>query len=99
MIMVKAVINGEVIAESNNTVIVDRKYYFPAGDVKEEVLEPSSHQTVCPWKGTASYYHVKAGGERNENAAWYYPNPSEKAKNIEGKIAFSYIHGIDTIED
>lgn len=97
--MVKAVINGKVLARSEDTVIVDRKHYFPLRDVRTELLEKSEHQTVCAWKGTARYYHVHAGGERNENAAWYYPNPTEKASMIAGRIAFSYIHGIDTIEE
>ena len=96
--MVQAVIHGDIIAESDRTVVVDRKHYFPVSDVRQEVLESSDHQTVCSWKGTAKYYHVKAGGEINKNAAWYYPNTSEKARKIEGMIAFSYIHGIDTIE-
>ena len=97
--MVKAVLNSTVLAESDDTVIVDRKHYFKPDSINWEFFEESDHQTVCSWKGTASYYHVTVNGKKNENAAWYYPDTPDKAKHIEGRIAFSYIHGIDTIEE
>lgn len=86
--MAKAVWNGTVIAESDQTIVVEGNHYFPPAAVHQENLEASSHHTVCGWKGTASYYHVVAGGKKNENAAWYYPTPYDAAKNIAGYVAF-----------
>jgi len=97
--MVKAVINGEVIARSTNTVVVEHKHYFPLQDVRSQVLKPSHDPILRTWKGKARYYHVHAGGEINRNGAWYYPDPSDKASVISGRIAFSYLHGIQTIEE
>lgn len=97
--MIKAIWNGQVLAQSRNTVIVDRKHYFPIEDVKKEFLEDSNTHTVCSWKGEASYYTVKVDGKENIDAAWYYPNPEEKAKHIKSLVAFSYVHGIDVIEE
>ena len=97
--MIKAVYKGEILAKSDDTVIVDRKHYFRPEDVNESFLENSDHHTVCSWKGTANYYHINVNGEKLENAAWYYPDTGEKAEHIRGRIAFSYIHGIDTIEE
>ena len=84
----KAYWSGKLIAESDACVVVEGNQYFPADAVKTEFLRPSSHTTVCPWKGTAHYYHVEVDGMRNENAAWYYPEPSDAAKQIRGRIAF-----------
>ena len=84
----KAICNGVVIAESDDTVVVEGNHYFPPEALKKEYFEPSGHTTVCPWKGTASYYHVTVNGQRNEDAAWYYPTPKEAAKNIAGRVAF-----------
>ncbi len=86
--MPKAIWNGVVIAESDQTVVVENNHYFPASAVKREHLRESDHHSVCPWKGEASYYHVVVGGQTNENAAWYYPRTSDAAKNIEGRVAF-----------
>jgi uncharacterized protein (DUF427 family) len=97
--MVKAIWKGQVLAESDNTVIVDRKHYFPIEDVKKEFLESSQTHTVCSWKGEASYYSVVVEGEKNKDAAWYYPYPEEKAKQIQSRVAFSYVHGIDVVEE
>jgi uncharacterized protein (DUF427 family) len=97
--MVKAVLHDKILAEGNDTVIVDRKHYFRPEDVNWEYFEESDHQTICSWKGTASYYHIIVDGRKNENAAWYYPDAKDKAKQIEGRIAFSYIHGVDTFEE
>ncbi|HWY42006.1 MAG TPA: DUF427 domain-containing protein [Candidatus Sulfotelmatobacter sp.] len=86
--MAKAFWSGQLIAESDACVVVEGNQYFPAAAVKKEFLKPSPHTTVCPWKGTAHYYHVEVGGMKNENAAWYYPEPSDAAENIRGRIAF-----------
>ncbi|MBW3545745.1 MAG: DUF427 domain-containing protein [Bacteroidetes bacterium] len=84
----KAIWNGETIAESENTVVIEGNHYFPADSIKEEYFKPSNTHTVCPWKGKASYYTVDVNGEENLDAAWYYPEPSEMAKGIKGHIAF-----------
>ena len=86
--MPKAVWNGQVIAESDSTEVVEGNHYFPADSVKAECVEKSDHTSVCGWKGTANYYHVIADGERNENAAWYYATPKPEAANIAGYVAF-----------
>lgn len=84
----KALWNGETIAESNDTVVIEGNHYFPADSLKEEYFKPSSTNTVCPWKGTASYYTLEVNGKENKDAAWYYPQPSELAKGIKGRVAF-----------
>ena len=86
--MVKAVWNGAVIAESEVTVKVEGNHYFPKSSVHTEYLEDSSHSTYCPWKGEASYYSLRVDGLRNENAAWYYPDPSSEAARIRDHVAF-----------
>ena len=86
--MAKAFWAGKMIAESNACVVVEGNQYFPLESVKKEFLRPSSHTTVCPWKGTAHYYNIEVDGLKNENAAWYYPEPSEAAKQIRGRVAF-----------
>lgn len=86
--MPKAVWQGTVIAESEDTVVVDGNHYFPETAVKREHLEPSDTHTVCGWKGTASYYHVTAGGNRNTDAAWFYPDRKPEALSLKGRIAF-----------
>jgi uncharacterized protein (DUF427 family) len=80
--------NGAVIAESDDTVVVEGNHYFPAESVRPEALRPSTHQTVCPWKGTASYYDVVVDGEVNRNAAWCYPQPSQAARHVADRVAF-----------
>ncbi|HEX8404812.1 MAG TPA: DUF427 domain-containing protein [Duganella sp.] len=82
--------NGAVIAQANDdeVVIVENNVYFPASAVKSEYLQPSAHTSRCPWKGLASYYSVGVDGKVNENAAWFYPEPLEKAAQIKGHIAF-----------
>jgi uncharacterized protein (DUF427 family) len=84
----KAIWNGEVIAESDDTVVVEGNHYFPRGAVRADLLAPSDTRSVCPWKGTASYHHVVVGGERNEDAAWFYPEPHEAAAQIRDRVAF-----------
>ncbi len=86
--MPKAVWNGAVIAESDETVMVEGNHYFPRSAVRSEHLDQSERATVCPWKGTASYYDVVVDGERNPGAAWYYAQPKPEAARIEGTIAF-----------
>jgi uncharacterized protein (DUF427 family) len=86
--MAKAVWGGEIIAESNRTVVVEGNQYFPADAVKTGFLKPSNHTSVCPWKGIAHYYHLEVNGMQNENAAWYYPEPKPAAVEIKDRIAF-----------
>ena len=84
----KATWNGAVIAESDATVVVEGNHYFPPASLNRDHLRPSDHTTVCPWKGTANYYSINAGGQINPDAAWYYPEPKEAAEEIKGRIAF-----------
>jgi uncharacterized protein (DUF427 family) len=84
----KATWNGEVIAESDDTVVVEGNHYFPIESVKPGVFSDSPTTSVCPWKGTASYYTVSAAGQQNKDAAWYYPTPKDAAKEIPGRVAF-----------
>ena len=84
----KATWNGKVLAESDETVVVEGNHYFPRESVKEEFFEESATHTTCPWKGEASYFNVVAGGEVNKDAAWYYPEPKDAAKEIKGRVAF-----------
>jgi uncharacterized protein (DUF427 family) len=84
----KAIWNGETIAESNDTVVVEGNHYFPADCLKEACFIPSSTTTHCPWKGSASYYTLQVDGKENKDAAWYYPDPKEKAQHIKGRVAF-----------
>jgi len=86
--MVKAVWNDTVIAESDDTVVVENNHYFPLGSVAPGVLTPSATTSGCPWKGTANYYSVNAGGKTNADAAWYYAEPKAAAAEIKGRIAF-----------
>ena len=84
----KATWKGAVLAESDDTVVVEGNHYFPAGSMSREHFRESETHTVCPWKGTASYYDVLVGGEVNADAAWYYPEPKEAAKEIKDRVAF-----------
>jgi uncharacterized protein (DUF427 family) len=84
----KAIWNGKVIAESNQTVVVEGNHYFPADSISSEYFEPSATHTVCSWKGTASYYTLAVDGLQNKDAAWYYPQPKEAAAQIKDYIAF-----------
>jgi uncharacterized protein (DUF427 family) len=84
----KAIWNDAVIAESDNTVVVEGNHYFPSASVKSEYLQPSVTHTICPWKGEASYYDVVVNGETNSDAAWYYPEPKDAAAEIKDRIAF-----------
>ena len=84
----QAVWRGVVVAESDDTVVVDGYRYFPAAHTREEHLESSSHHSVCGWKGQASYYDVVVDGARNPNAAWFYPDPLPAAAAVTGRVAF-----------
>ncbi len=84
----KAVWNGHTIAESDDIVTVEGNAYFPADSLAPDLVRPSTHTSVCPWKGTASYYSLEVDGARNENAVWYYPEPKQAAENIRGRLAF-----------
>lgn len=84
----QAIWNDAVIAESDDTVVVEGNHYFPIESVDASVLQPSSHHTVCPWKGLASYYDVAVDGEVNRNAAWYYPKPTPPARKVANRVAF-----------
>ena len=86
--MPKATWAGKVIADSNNTVVVEGNQYFPAEAVNREFFRPSQHTSVCPWKGTAHYYTLEVDGIKNENAAWYYPQPKPAAAEIKDHVAF-----------
>lgn len=86
--MVKAIWNGETIAESDKTVVVEGNHYFPLDAVKPGVLTPSSRTSACPWKGTAEYYSVQVGDSENRDAAWYYADPKPAAAEIAGRVAF-----------
>ncbi len=84
----KAIWNGEIIAESNNTVIVEGNHYFPADSVDRKYLAESDTTSVCPWKGTANYFSLQVDGEMNADSAWYYREPKSAAAEIKGHIAF-----------
>lgn len=84
----KATWKGEVLAESDETVVVEGNHYFPADSIRREHFRETDTHTVCPWKGTASYYDVVVGGDVNKDAAWYYPEPKDAAKQIKDRVAF-----------
>jgi uncharacterized protein (DUF427 family) len=88
--------NGETLARSNDTPVVEGNHYFPAGDVTRGFLVPSETTTHCGWKGTANYYSINAGGAINTDAAFYYPEPLEAAAAIKDRIAFW--KGVEVIE-
>ena len=84
----KAIWNGETIAESNDTIVVENNHYFPKDSVNADYLEDSSTHTTCPWKGKASYYSLSVDGKTNTDAAWYYPDPKPAASQIKDYVAF-----------
>lgn len=86
--MTKAVWNGQVIAESDETELVEGNHYFPEDKIHKQFFEPSSTTSVCGWKGTANYYTLRVDGQENVDAAWYYADPKEEAQNIRGHVAF-----------
>jgi uncharacterized protein (DUF427 family) len=86
--MMKAIWNNTVIAESDDIVVVENNSYFPISALNRAFIVDSAHRTTCPWKGVAGYYTLVVDGQRNENAAWYYANPSQAAAAIKDRVAF-----------
>lgn len=86
--MPKAIWKGQVLAESNETEVVEGNHYFPPASIQREFFQTSDHTSFCGWKGTASYYDVVVDGETNAQAAWYYADPKDAASNIRGYVAF-----------
>lgn len=84
----KATWNGVILAESDDTIVVENNHYFPADAIKKQYFSESTHTSHCPWKGTASYFSIDVAAHRNDNAAWYYPEPLEAAASIRGRVAF-----------
>ncbi len=92
----KAIWNGKVLAESDKTVIVEGNHYFPKEAINTEYFVESDTHSVCPWKGKASYYTLKVEGQENADAAWYYPETSDLAKQIKDHVAFW--KGVEVVE-
>jgi len=92
----KAIWKNQILAESEETVVVERNNYFPEASLKMDFFIPSDTTTHCPWKGEAHYYSIVVDGEENTDAAWYYPMPKEVAKDIKGCVAFW--RGVEVIE-
>ena len=84
----KAIWNGTILAESDDTIVVEGNHYFPEASLNKEYFRPSETHTLCGWKGTASYYDVVVDGATNKDAAWFYPETKEAAKEIENRVAF-----------
>lgn len=92
----KAIWKDTVLAESDDTIVIEGNHYFPPDAIKKSFFEGSSHHTRCPWKGEASYYTVVVNGDRNRNAAWYYPEPKDAAAEIKDYVAFW--NGVKVVE-
>lgn len=84
----KAIYNGQVLAESEDTIVVENNHYFPKDAIRKEFFKNSEKHTTCPWKGEASYYTLEVAGKTNPDAAWYYPSPKEAAAEIKDYVAF-----------
>lgn len=84
----KAVWNGTVIAESDDTVVVEGNHYFPRASLRDDVLRPSDKHTTCSWKGQASYYTLEVDGQVNADAVWFYPEPMDGAEQVADRVAF-----------
>ena len=84
----KAIWNGEILAESKDTIVIEGNHYFPPQSINKVLFKETNSHTTCPWKGLASYYDVEVNGYTNKDAAWYYPEVSELAKGIKGYVAF-----------
>ena len=96
---VRAMWNGQVLAESDHTVVVEGNHYFPPETVNREFLAPSATHTTCPWKGLASYYTVNVNGASNADAAWYYPEPKDAAAKIRDHVAFWHGVTVEKVSD
>jgi uncharacterized protein (DUF427 family) len=86
--MARAIWNGAVLADSDQTIVVEGNHYFPPQSIHTQYFKPSDTHTTCGWKGEASYYHIEANGQLNPDAAWYYPEPKAAAAQIKGYVAF-----------
>ena len=84
----KAVWKNAILAESDQTIVIEGNHYFPPDSIRREHFLPSEKHTTCPWKGLASYYHLRVGDRTNEDAGWYYAEPKEAAKSITNHVAF-----------
>jgi uncharacterized protein (DUF427 family) len=85
---VQAIWKGAVLADSDKTIVVEGNHYFPPDSLNKALFKGNDRQTVCPWKGLASYYDVEVDGQVNSGAAWYYPEPNEAAQHIQNYVAF-----------
>jgi uncharacterized protein (DUF427 family) len=92
----KAVWQGEIVAESGETIQVEGNHYFPEASVQKQFFAESDTTSLCPWKGTAHYKSLQVGGETNPDAAWYYPDPKPEAEKIRGYFAFW--RGVEVVE-
>lgn len=92
----KAIWNGQVLAESDDIVTIEGNAYFPVNSLNKAFFKESPSHTVCPWKGTASYYSLEVEGATNKDAAWYYPEPKNAAKVIKDRVAFW--KGVEIVE-
>lgn len=92
----KAIWKGKIIAESDNTVVVESNHYFPKDSINCESFIESNKTSYCPWKGEAHYFSISVDGDINQDAAWYYPEPKDAAKEIAGRVAFW--RGVEVIE-
>ncbi|MDQ3959952.1 MAG: DUF427 domain-containing protein [Pseudomonadota bacterium] len=86
--MPKALWNGAILAQSDRCELVESNHYFPSDSINRKYFKESKTHTTCSWKGVASYYHIEVDGKINEDAAWYYPEPKEAARNIANYVAF-----------
>ena len=93
--MATATFNGKVIAHSNDTTMVEGNHYFPLDSLDHGVVSETTHKTLCPWKGEASYFTLEVDGKVAENAAWFYPDPKPGAEDVAGRVAF---YGVVTVE-
>jgi len=93
----KAIWNNQVIAQSNDTVVVEGNHYFPADSIDSQYFKSSSNHTTCPYKGVASYYSLEVAGQENKDAAWYYPTTKRGFEKITGYVAFW--RGVEVVED
>jgi uncharacterized protein (DUF427 family) len=94
----KAIWNGQIIAESDETIVIENNHYFPKGSVKAEYLASSETQSICPWKGQASYYSLSVDGQTNPDAAWYYTEPKSAASQIKDYVAFRKGRSDDSVQ-
>ena len=88
MVDMQAIWNNDVVAQSDDTVVVEGNHYFPMSALKREYVQPSATTSLCPWKGVASYYSLKVGDAVNADAVWYYPDPKPAARAVRDRVAF-----------